>query len=189
MVAGIFLYARLKDTGEIPLFTTFFGVFSNRYYLAFAAQNIFVTLISFCAFAIGVYFLLGDQIETIMDAIERMHSGNERDFLYALNIMNENTVLSAFLIGLIPAIAVSVLYFFAPLFVVLNEMSFWPALEGSRKFVSKRFGAVFILFLIIILLNVIGALLCCVGLIVSIPVSYLIMYNAYVDHIESAHSL
>ncbi|MFM7103949.1 MAG: hypothetical protein ACKOW8_00395 [Flavobacteriales bacterium] len=189
MVAGIFLFIRIRETGESADFSKFFGVFSNRYYLAFVAQNIFVSLITIIAFGIAGMLFLGEQLETILSAFEQMQSGNERDVESALNLIFGSHVVLAGITGLIISIVISTLYFFAPLFVVLRDLSFWAALEESRKYASKRFWEVLILLVLIILLNVAGALLCCIGLLVSIPVSYLAMYNAFNDQMESNSSL
>lgn len=94
LLAGIFIFIRLRDADERPDFAKFFGVFSNRYYLSFIAQAIFVTLI---------------------------------------------TILFISFIGM--------------------------------------------------LLNAAGALFCCIGLLVSIPVTYMAMYNAFMDQMASEPTL
>jgi hypothetical protein len=191
LLAGIFIFVRLRDADERPDFAKFFGVFSNRYYLSFIAQAIFVTLITilFISF-IGMLFL-GSQLENIVSAILQMQSGNERDVKLALDQMigvGGNLVL-AVIVGVIISFIISTLYFFAPLFVIIHDLNFWPAMEASRRFVSARFWKTLGLLGLLALLNAAGALFCCIGLLVSIPVTYMAMYNAFTDQIASEPTL
>jgi len=189
LVAGIFLFVSSIESGEMAVFSKFFGVFSNRYYLAFVAQNIFVSLITISAFALAGTLFMGNELEAIYNAIEKMQSGNDRDIEAAMEFITSGNFILALITGSLISIMVSALYCFAPLFVILRDLSFWAALEESRKSTSKRFWGILFLLLMMGLLHVIGALLCGIGLVVSIPVSYLALYNAFQDQIESESSL
>ena len=189
MVAGVYLFARSRESGNMPEFSVFFGVFSNRHYLSFVAQNIFISLITVIAFALAAMWFLGDQLEQLLGALENMQSGKERDVEVALDLLFARDVMLTLACGLIVSIVTATIYFFAPLFVILRDEGFWPALESSRKFVISRFWDVLIMLLSILLLNVVGVMLCCVGLLVTIPISYLAIYLAFADHILSESSL
>ncbi len=99
------------------------------------------------------------------------------------------TLVAALLIGLftflgtllciIPGLVVAAMYKFTYLFIVDKRMDFWPAMQASHA-VVKRDYAGFTLFLILMALgNILGALCCIVGLLVSIPVTFAAITVAY----------
>jgi uncharacterized membrane protein len=80
---------------------------------------------------------------------------------------------------IIPGLVVAAMYKFTYLFIVDKRMDFWPAMQASHA-VVKRDYAGFTLFLILMaLVNVLGALCCIVGLLVSIPVTFAAITVAY----------
>jgi hypothetical protein len=151
-------------------------------------------LISIIGFGAAAVFLLWDQIETTISAIEKLEIMDGQEVEAAVEfIISSNFGMTFFIVLLISFVIsiflISTLYFFAPLFVVLHDLSFWASLEASRQYAIKRFWDLFIFVLLIFLLNLAGVMLCCVGLVISIPVSYLALYNAFQDQIESESSL
>jgi hypothetical protein len=86
-----------------------------------------------------------------------------------------------FLLVLIPLIYLSVCWAFALPLIIDRQIQFWPALELSRKTVSGHWWMIFALFIVCGLVNVLGLLACCVGLVVSIPVSLGALMYAYED--------
>ena len=80
---------------------------------------------------------------------------------------------------IIPGLVVAAMYKFTYLFIVDKRMDFWPAMQASHA-VVKRDYAGFTLFLILMaLVNILGALCCIVGLLVSIPVTFAAITVAY----------
>ena len=83
------------------------------------------------------------------------------------------------LLCVIPGLVVAAMYKFTYLFIVDKRMDFWPAMQASHA-VVKRDYAGFTLFLILMaLVNILGALCCIVGLLVSIPVTFAAITVAY----------
>ena len=83
------------------------------------------------------------------------------------------------LLCIIPGLVVAAMYKFTYLFIVDKRMDFWPAMQASHA-VVKRDYAGFTLFLILMaLVNILGALCCIVGLLVSIPVTFAAITVAY----------
>ncbi|RLA90103.1 MAG: hypothetical protein DRG58_03090 [Deltaproteobacteria bacterium] len=74
-----------------------------------------------------------------------------------------------FLLLIIPGVYLFVGYTFAVLFILDRRLDFWPAMESSRKSVHQQWFAVFVFILIIVLINLGGALLAGIGLLVTIP--------------------
>ncbi|MGC8713456.1 MAG: hypothetical protein ACP5RH_13795 [Leptodesmis sp.] len=70
---------------------------------------------------------------------------------------------------------------FALPFAVAQRMDFWTAMEASRKLITKNWFSFFGFALVLFLMNVAGALLLGVGLLVSIPLSFCAIAAAYAD--------
>lgn len=84
-----------------------------------------------------------------------------------------------FLLGLIAAIYLAVAYTFALPLVVERRLGFWQAIETSRKVIAKRWFSFFGFMLLLFLVNLVGALLCGLGLLVTVPLSYCAIVAAY----------
>ena len=72
-------------------------------------------------------------------------------------------------------------YLFASVLVIDRRLDFWPAMELSRRTVQTQWFGFFIFFLLILLINLGGALLLGLGLLVSLPVSACAVAAAYAD--------
>lgn len=85
------------------------------------------------------------------------------------------------LLFLVPFIYLFTCYAFAVPFLIFEKLSFWDALESSRKLISKKWGSYFLLFLVIGLIYISGLLLIGIGIIFTIPASIAISYMAFKD--------
>jgi hypothetical protein len=84
-----------------------------------------------------------------------------------------------FLVCLLPAIFLTVNWIFTLWLVIDKGLGFWPAMGASWKMVRKHWWLVFVLFVIVFVLNFVGALLCCVGLLFSMPLTLGATAQAY----------
>ena len=83
------------------------------------------------------------------------------------------------LLCIIPGLVISAMYMFTYLFVLDKRLEFWPAMEASHGVVKNDYVG-FVLFLFGLgLLNIVGALCCIVGLLVTIPISMMAITIAY----------
>jgi len=99
------------------------------------------------------------------------------------------TLVAALLIGLftflgtllciIPGLVVAAMYKFTYLFIVDKRMDFWPAMEASHAIVKQDYFGFTMFLLLAVLVNMLGALCCIVGLLVSIPVTIAAITVAY----------
>ncbi|MFW6227696.1 MAG: hypothetical protein ACOC31_06285 [Bacteroidota bacterium] len=83
------------------------------------------------------------------------------------------------LILIIPGIYLGIAYTWMPLLIMFGGKEFWPALEDSRRIITKRWFTIFGFMLVIFLLNLAGALLLGIGLLITVPVSQLAILIAY----------
>lgn len=87
--------------------------------------------------------------------------------------------IAAGLVCLVPMIFLTVNWMFTLPLIVDKRMEFWPAMQASWKQVRKHWWQLFGLVLLVGLINVGGVLLCCVGLLFSMPLGIAAMMYAY----------
>lgn len=84
------------------------------------------------------------------------------------------------LLCIIPGLVLAAMYCFTWIFISDKNMDFWPAMEASHAVVKQNGYFNFVLFLIAgALLNLVGALCCIVGLLITIPMTYAAITVAY----------
>ncbi|RPI01704.1 MAG: hypothetical protein EHM72_05855 [Calditrichaeota bacterium] len=109
-----------------------------------------------------------------------------RGFDYFLAAVLSN-ILVGFFVGLgtifciIPGIVVAALYLFVAPFIADKKLDFWEAMEASRKSISGHVFELSIFIFLLFIVNLIGVLLCVVGLLASIPLSFVAIAVAYED--------
>jgi len=86
-----------------------------------------------------------------------------------------------FLFCLIPGFILMAMYQFAFLFIVDRKMDFWAAMQASHDLVRKDYFGFTLFVLALMLVNVAGAMLCFVGLLVTVPLHYASITAAYKD--------
>jgi hypothetical protein len=89
--------------------------------------------------------------------------------------------LVGYLFCILPGIYLSVAWIFAVPLVIDRRMEFWEAMKLSRKVVSRHWFLLFGFVLVLALIDVCGLLVCCIGLLVSIPLSWVALMYAYED--------
>ncbi|MHB8522556.1 MAG: GYF domain-containing protein [Limisphaerales bacterium] len=82
---------------------------------------------------------------------------------------------------LLPGIYLSVSWLFAFPLIIDRRMDFWPAMELSRKLVTRHWWMVFALAVVAGLLAFAGVILCCIGILVTVPISMGALMYAYED--------
>jgi hypothetical protein len=88
-------------------------------------------------------------------------------------------VFAGLVIAIVPAVYCSVSWIFTLPLVIDKGLGFWDAMKVSRAQVGKHFWAVFGLAIVSGLLNVLGFVLCCVGLFVTMPMTFGSMMYGY----------
>ena len=83
------------------------------------------------------------------------------------------------LVCLVPLIFLTVNWMFTLPLIVDKRLDFWPAMQTSWKMVRKHWWQLFGLILLVGVMNAAGVLLCCVGLLFSIPLGFAAMMYAY----------
>ena len=101
--------------------------------------------------------------------------------LFLVSLVSGVMIGIGFILLIIPGIYLAVAYTFALPFVLEKKMNFWDAMELSRKLISKNWFAFFGFVLVLGLVNIAGALVLGLGLLVTIPLSVGAIAAAYDD--------
>jgi len=80
---------------------------------------------------------------------------------------------------IIPGLVVAAALKFTYLFIVDKRMDFWPAMEASHAIVKQDYFGFTMFLILLFLVNVLGALCCIVGLLVTFPLSIAAITVAY----------
>jgi uncharacterized membrane protein len=80
---------------------------------------------------------------------------------------------------IIPGLVIAAMYKFTYLFIVDKRMDFWPAMQASHNVVRNDYFGFTMFLILLFLVNVLGAVCCIVGLLVSIPVTFAAITVAY----------
>lgn len=109
-----------------------------------------------------------------------------KGFNYFLPLVLANIVMSILItIGMflliLPGIYLMVSYMFVSIFIVDYRMEFWQAMETSRQIVTKNWFSLFVFVLVLFVINLLGALVLGIGLLVTIPLSVCSVCVAYRD--------
>jgi len=99
--------------------------------------------------------------------------------LAVLGLVTSVLTLLGLCFCVLPGIYLSFSWAFAVPLVIDRRMSFWEAMELSRKAVSKHWFLVFAFVLVISLIASCGLIACCVGIIVTSAISWMARMYAY----------
>ncbi|MEZ5351896.1 MAG: zinc-ribbon domain-containing protein [Bryobacteraceae bacterium] len=82
---------------------------------------------------------------------------------------------------IVPAFVVGAIYLFPYIFIVDQKLEFWPAMEASHKIVKQDYFGFTLFLLALIGLQILGALACIIGVLITLPVMYAAITIAYRD--------
>ena len=101
--------------------------------------------------------------------------------LLILNLLMTLVVFIGLILLVIPGIYFAVSYLFAHFFVWFYDVDPSEAVRLSRKTVSGNFGQILLLCLVLAGLNLLGILAFGVGILLTLPFSYCVIYAAFDD--------
>lgn len=92
-------------------------------------------------------------------------------------------ILTAFglVLFVIPGVYLAVAYSFSVLMAIFGGFDFWTAMEESRKLITARWLKFFLFTLVIIVINVLGALIIGLGLLITVPITFYATYILFED--------
>ncbi|PZX60448.1 hypothetical protein LV84_00727 [Algoriphagus ratkowskyi] len=107
-------------------------------------------------------------------------------FKYWWNLVSTNLISSIVIVlgvicFILPGIYLLIGYMFCLLFVIFGGFDFWTSMELSRRLVHTNWQKFFLFGLALLALNIVGFLLLMVGLLVTVPMTYLSVYILFED--------
>lgn len=158
LICGYYLVAHRIENGETVEFSNFFRGFDYIGQLALAALVMMlfyiVAMVPFFA-VVGFSVFMGD-------------------------FSNPNFPPWSILL-MIPLFYIAIGYAWTNLFIVFYKMEFWPAMETSRKMITKNFWNILLFAIVVGLLAGSGIIALGVGLLATLPIALCAQYAAFAD--------
>jgi uncharacterized membrane protein len=125
------------------------------------------------------YFLklIRGESATVADAFSGF--GPSFGQLILLGLVQTVLVLIGYALCLLPGLYLNVAWFFAMPLVIDKRMGFWDAMELSRKVTNKHWFVVLGFLIVYGLLAGSGAIACCIGVFVTMPIGVAALMYAY----------
>jgi hypothetical protein len=101
--------------------------------------------------------------------------------LFLAGLVSSLLTSLGFLLCILPGIYLVVAWALALPLVVDKKLDFWPAMELSRKVISRHWWPMLLLLVVNLLLVFLGLFVCCVGVYVAIPLTLGALAYAYED--------
>lgn len=179
---GWFIFAQKHQKGGQRSFSNFFDGFKNppwiQLVLGSLVSSIFVAIAACIIVLPGVLFVGAD---FIMDIMALRGSTDPDEIMGIVGAVFTGKILLIVLLATVIGAMVAALYIFMPCFIIFRGMSFWDAMEASRKVVSKNYIQVLLFLIVLGIMLIVGAMVCLVGLLVAVPVYFLAIYSAFED--------
>ena len=99
--------------------------------------------------------------------------------LILLSFVQLILVLLGYALCLLPGIYLTVAWYFAIPLVIDRQLDFWPAMQLSRRMVSKHWFIVFAAMLVFGLVATLGIIACGIGMLVTMPIGTIALMYAY----------
>ncbi len=98
-----------------------------------------------------------------------------------ISLLTQAFIAFGLLALVVPGIYLGVGYLFAILMGIFGGMEPWSAMEWSRKLITRNWWQFFGLLLALIVFNLLGLLLVGVGLLLTMPLTFLVLYVVFED--------
>ncbi len=179
--AGYFFVAFKQLRSQATTFGDFFRGFNyfGPLFLAYLISFLLIFLISLPAAVAGVGYFW-PVISGLMSAGTREAAPSPEEIQALMTNLNPKLLILVFLFYL-PVIYLSISYALYIPFVLDRKLQPWPAVETSRRLITKNWFGIFFLLFVLGLLNFLGALICGIGLLFTIPLSFCTLAVVYQD--------
>ena len=147
--------------------------------LAFLVQNVVYHIFVFFGCLLMIYATGWTVIKLI---IEALNAGTEipSTGIPELGITFWAGNIIGLLIIVIPITCLAISWAYSMVLIVDRKMNFWPAMELSRKTVTKHWFQIFFFLITIGLISLLGIVTCGIGLFVTIPLAMTMLAASYV---------
>ena len=155
--------------------------------LAFLIQNVIHHIFVFLGFLL-IILSVGWPIVKMAIEVAETGSGAPPPVLPEYGIMPYIGMFIGIISIIIPIIYLVIGWAYSMILIVDRKMNFWPAMELSRKTVTKHWFQIFFFLIAIGIISSLGVIVCGVGLFFTIPMAMTMFAASYV-HIFDERSL
>lgn len=129
------------------------------------------------------FFLVANKISRGESVIYPDYFGGFRFWLplVVISLLGQLLVVLGLFALVIPGIYLAVGYLFSLLMGIFGGMDIWSAMEWSRKLITRNWWQFFALLMILIAINLFGLLLLGIGLLITFPMTFLVLYVIFED--------
>ncbi len=181
LVAGFTIVARKVYHGHNFQFGNFFDGFKQVLQLALSKLVQFVVIIGI--FAVYCLLVAKSEITTLIDMYMELLRGNQMSESEAMEFIE---VFKSFVVKAIPIFLVMMIlqgaWILSQNIIVFAKKNFWEAMGISFKLMLRKVPMLILFYIVIGLINALGALLLIVGLFYTVPMTFCAMYAMY-EHI------
>lgn len=173
LTGGLLWYMLRMSRGEPTTMSDAFAGFSSHFgqlFLATLVQTLFTLLCVAPMIGMAIFAGVG------------FAASGGRGMNTSMNVGLIAGFVVAVLIGIAAAVYVTTLWTHSLLLIVDKRMNFWPAMQLSRKLVSKSWGMTFLFILVAGIISGAGAIACLIGLIVTVPLYFAMKAYFYDDN-------
>ena len=144
------------------------------------------TVVPFAGFVVGAvlfagYYMAAHKIETSKN-LKLEDFFKSFDFFLPLFLAGlVGGILTAVGLALLilPGIWLAVALSFSYQLIIFEKMDFWESIETSIKIINKRWFSFLLLWLIMIAINIVGAIPFGLGLLITFPYTAMVFYSCY----------
>jgi hypothetical protein len=142
--------------------------------------RLFTSLLAMAA-AFPYSMATAEKLGPLVERIQQNPSAVNPQEMMSAFLSGYGSALPLLLIALVPLMYLTVNWQFTVPLIVDRKMGFWTGLTTSWRMVHKHWFHIFGLLVLIGLLNIAGACMCCIGLLVTVPLGMLAICYAYED--------
>lgn len=134
----------------------------------------------------GLYLYFLKKIRGEPVRVETAFSGFSTPLLHLIlaSFVRGMLTMLGFLCLILPGVFLFVAWFFTLPLVIDKRLDFWPAMRVSLKTITRHWWKFLGFLLVLALVNLVGLLLCFVGVFVTLPISFAALMYAYEDIIN-----
>jgi hypothetical protein len=178
-----YLKAYLHDNSSE--FGRFFDGFKAPQIIQLGLAHIVTQIIVLSLSALIMYLLCGNIFGELYDNYMALINPTDSDAQKnALEYFLNHNAIGGISLASFASVLLSLLWILTSSFIVFRDMSFWEAMEASRKIVMKKYLSYLGWFIVWMIILVISALPCGLGLLFTYPAFLLSIYAMYMQITE-----
>jgi hypothetical protein len=127
------------------------------------------------------FYLVANKISRGKEVIYPDFFGGFRFWIPAavISLLTQTLIALGLIALIIPGIYLAVSYLFAIQMGIFGGLDPWSAMEWSRKLITRNWWRFLGLLLVLVVLNALGLLLAGIGLLFTVPLTFLVLYVVF----------